>query len=449
MKTKTKKLNNFIHSLMNSHNKTMKRKRKLRVVKSLKRKPTLNPSASMDTNKRKNEQFVEALSELAEIMTRKGEPFRAKAYKSAAEAIMQFPETITTTEQLKSLKNIGKTSLSKLHELQTTGKIQTLEKERSDPLNQLTRVYGIGPKKAQEFVKNGIVTIEDLRNNQDLLTTNMKLGTKYFDDIETRIPRSEIDEYKAMLTKTFAVCGAPPDSTFEIVGSYRRGNETSGDIDIIITNASNDTSAYNSLLDALLQKSIILETLSRGTTKSMTIARLTPTSKARRLDFLYAPPDEYAFALLYFTGSKTFNTIQRQRALDRGYSLNEHGLYKMENRKKSTTKLADHQFPTEASIFEFLDMEYVEPPERTDARAVRERAPSKSKSLPVRVLLEQFRTRGKDALDALTEEQLNRMIRKANETYHGINQTPLFTDTEYDILCETTAARFPHNKVVL
>ena len=450
MKTKTKKLNNFIHSLMNSHNKTMKRKRKLRVVKSLKRKPTLNPSASMDTNKRKNEQFVEALSELAEIMTRKGEPFRAKAYKSAAEAIMQFPETITTTEQLKSLKNIGKTILSKLHELQTTGKIQILEKERSDPLNQLTRVYGIGPKKAQEFVKNGIVTIEDLRNNEDLLTTNMKLGLKYFDDIETRIPRSEIDEYKAMLTKTFTVCGAPPDSTFEIVGSYRRGNETSGDIDIIITNASNDTSAYNSLLDALLQKSIILETLSRGTTKSMTIARLTPTSKARRLDFLYAPPDEYAFALLYFTGSKTFNTIQRQRALDRGYSLNEHGLYKMENRKKSTTKLVDHQFPSEASIFEFLDMEYVEPHQRTDARAVREKAPSPSpsKSLPVRVLLEQFRTRGKDALDALTEEQLNRMIRKANETYHGINQTPLFTDTEYDILCETTAARFPHNKVV-
>ena len=79
MKTKTKKLNNFIHSLMNSHKKTMKHKRKLRVVKSLKRKPTLNPSASMDTNKRKNEQFVEALSELAEIMTRKGEPFRAKA----------------------------------------------------------------------------------------------------------------------------------------------------------------------------------------------------------------------------------------------------------------------------------------------------------------------------------------------------------------------------------
>lgn len=436
-KMKTKKLNSFIPLATNSQKKTMKRNRKLRVVKSLKRKPSI-PSTSKVMNTRKNEQFVEALSELAEIMIRKGEPFRAKAYKSAAETIMQHTESITNPDELKSLKHIGKTILAKLHELQTTGKIRALERERSDPLNQLTRVYGIGPKKAQEFVNDGILTIEDLRNNQELLTTNMKLGLKYFDDIESRIPRTEIDEYKDMLTKTFAECGAPPNTTFEIVGSYRRGNKASGDIDIIITNASNDKSGYNVLLDALLQKGTILETLSRGTTKSMTIARLTPTSKARRLDFLYAPPDEYAFALLYFTGSKTFNTIQRQRALDRGFSLNEHGLYKIKNRKKSTTKL-NQSFPTEASIFEFLDMEYREPHERIDARSVGE---------SVSPLLEKFRTQGKEALGGLSENQLNHMIRKANESYHGTDQTPLFTDTEYDILCETTAARFPHNQVV-
>lgn len=435
-KMKTKKLNSFIPFARNSQKRTMKRNRKLRVVKSLKRKPPI-PSTSKSMNTRKNEQFVEALSELAEIMMRKGEPFRAKAYKSAAETIMQHTESITNPDELKSLKHIGKTILAKLHELQTTGKIQALERERSDPLNQLTRVYGIGPKKAQEFVNDGMLTIEDLRNNQDLLTTNMKLGLKYFDDIEARIPRTEIDEYKGMLTKTFAECGAPPDTTFEIVGSYRRGNEASGDIDIIITNASNNKSAYNALLDALLQNGTILETLSRGTTKSMTIARLTPTSTARRLDFLYAPPDEYAFALLYFTGSKTFNTIQRQRALDRGFSLNEHGLYKMENRKKSTTKL-NQSFPTEASIFEFLEMEYREPHERIDARSVGE---------SVTPFLEKFRTQGKEALDVLSENQLNHMIRKANESYHGTT-TPLFTDAEYDILCETTAARFPHNQVV-
>lgn len=437
MKMKTKKLNSFTPLLMNSQNKTMKRNRKLRVVKSLKRTPSIHSTTKM--NIRRNEQFVEALSELAELMNRKGELFRAKAYKNASETIMQHTENITNPDELKNIKHIGKTILTKLHELQTTGKLQVLERERNDPLNQLTRVYGIGPKKAQEFVNDGILTIEDLRNNEELLTTNMKLGLKYFDDIESRIPRSEIDKYKAMISKTYATCGAPSNTTFEIVGSYRRGNETSGDIDIIITNTSNDKSAYNVLLDALLQNGIILETLSRGSTKCMSIARLTPNNKARRLDFLYAPPDEYAFALLYFTGSKTFNTIQRQRALDRGFSLNEHGLYKMENRKKSTTKL-NQSFPTEASIFEFLDMEYREPHERIDARSVGE---------SVSMLLEKFRTQGKQALYALSEDQLNHMIRKANDTYHGPMQTPLFTDAEYDILCETTATRFPHNEVVL
>ena len=456
---KEKKLNSIVQSPKKPRHKTMKRKgSKLRVVKSLKQAPPSTP------NMRRNEQFVEALSELAEIMTRKGEPFRAKAYKSAAEAIIQHPEDITDTNQLDKLKHVGKTILSKLHELQTTGKIQLLERERSDPLNQLTRVYGIGPKKAQEFVNGGIRTIEDLRNNQELLTTNMKLGLKYFDDIETRIPRTEIDEYKRVLTKTFTDCAFPqpsipppsiqqpsipppsipqPSPTFEIVGSYRRGNETSGDIDIIITSAANDTSAYNAFLDALLHNGTILETLSRGKTKSMTIARLAPDRLARRIDFLYAPPDEYAFALLYFTGSKTFNTIQRQRALDRGFSLNEHGFYKMNDRKKSTTKLSQ-SFPTEASIFEFLEMGYREPHERIDARSVIEGAQS------VNTLLETFRKRGTSAINTFSEGQLNEMIRKANETYHGNDPTtaPMFTDAEYDILCETTATRFPTNQVV-
>lgn len=446
---KREKLNSITQHPKKTRHKTMKRKgSKLRAVKSLKQAPPSTP------NMRRNEQFVEALSELAEIMTRKGEPFRAKAYKSAADAIMKHPEDITDPKQLEKLKHIGKTILSKLHELQTTGKIQVLERERSDPLNQLTRVYGIGPKKAQEFVNGGIRTIDDLRNNQELLTTNMKLGLKYFDDIETRIPRTEIDEYKRVLTKTFTDCAlsqpslsqpslSQPNSRFEIVGSYRRGNETSGDIDIIITNAANDMSAYNAFLDALLHNGTILETLSRGKTKSMTIARLAPGRLARRIDFLYAPPDEYAFALLYFTGSKTFNTIQRQRALDRGFSLNEHGFYKMNDRKKSTTKIPQ-SFPTEASIFEFLEMGYREPHERIDTRSVIEGTKN------INTLLDAFRKRGTSAINTFSENQLNEMIRKANETYHGNDPTtaPMFTDAEYDILCETTATRFPTNKVV-
>ena len=417
------------------------KKRKLRIVKSLKRK------SFSKVKMRHNESFVEALSELADIMTRKGEPFRSKAYKSAADSIMQLKIDVTDSNELKDIKHIGKTVLAKLKELQETGHIQVLENERKDPINQLTRIYGIGPKKAVELVSQGVSSIEDLRNNLSLLTTNMKLGVKYFNDIETKIPRAEIDEYKHVINETFEQC-APANSTFEIVGSYRRGKKLSGDIDVIITNSKNDRSVYDKLLDALIKNGTIIETLSRGKTKSMTIARLSENEYtprcARRIDFLYAPPDEYAFALLYFTGSKAFNTVQRQRALDLGYSLNEHGFYEIKNGKKSVKKL-DHHFPTEESIFEFLQMEFREPHERIDARSI---CPATNAYDPILSSLVAFRKHGKPVLDNLSETELNQIIRKANDTYYGNSVQQLLTDAEYDILCETTAQRFPNNKVV-
>ena len=116
-----------------------------------------------------------------------------------------------------------------------------------------------------------------------------------------------------------------PGTKFQIVGSYRRGLETSGDIDIYITNKNSDYKVFPKLLDLLKNKKILIETLSEGPTKSLTITKLKPSYKARRTDFLYAPDDEYAFAILYFTRSKEFNTAMRH-ALKNGYTLNEHGI---------------------------------------------------------------------------------------------------------------------------
>merc|ERR1712093_647789 len=132
-------------------------------------------------------------------------------------------------------------------------------------------------------------------------------------------------------------------SRFEIVGSYRRGAANSGDI------------------------GIILEILTKGKTKSMAIGKL-PGQTPRRVDFMYASPAEYAFAILYFTGSKAFNVVMRQRALDLGYSMNEHGLYKMAGKKKGAR--LDILFPTERAVFEFLGLEYKKPTERVDGRAI-------------------------------------------------------------------------------
>ena len=93
----------------------------------------------------------------------------------------------------------------------------------------------------------------------------------------------------------------------------------------------------------LSKQALLLEVLSRGPSKTLVIASLQTSSNdkhiARRIDFLFTPSDEFAFAILYFTGSKIFNTVMRQYGLNKGYTFNEHGIYQvMENKKKGAQK---------------------------------------------------------------------------------------------------------------
>ena len=445
--------------------------------------------------KRWNESFVKVLEELADITLRQGEPFKAKAYQKAQETIMTYEGDIYSLDQIKDLPGIGKTITSKLEEYVQTGTIRFLERERANPMNLLTKVYGIGPKKASELIKEGITTIADLRAHPELLNEVQRTGLKYFESIETRIPRGEIDQYKMLLSSIFQET-TPPGSTMEIVGSYRRGAQNSGDIDIIITNQANDTSVMKTFMDRLIRDNIVIEVLSRGKTKSLTIARL-PVNESvpRRVDFLYTSPSEYAFALLYFTGSKIFNTVQRAKALKLGYSLNEHGLYHMEKgAKEKGTKIAG-EFPDEKSIFAFLGMVYKEPFERIDGRGVTPLAPhlgesvaaapplmesvttgtimptatqvpllsehvapaativAKRKTLknkktamviPSQMYLQAFKKQGITTLKDLSEEELSQIIRDANTAYY-CNQKPIMTDNEYDVLREYILEKFPDN----
>ena len=216
---------------------------------------------------------------------------------------------------------------------------------------------------------------------------------------------------------------------------------------------------------------------------------------------MYSPPSEYAFATLYFTGSKAFNTMQRQRALDLGFTLNEHGMHQMVNKRKGAKVQGD--FPTEQSIFEFLGMKYKKPSERLGSRSVqlltkppsptnsptptenvivpdmqdvgkaeaaakREAAEKRDatkadipvvkvtkkkrktlkikKSVPKKNLIEQFKKEGLSFLKTLTEKQLTSMINDANQAYYG-NDEPLMTDDQYDLVREYVMKKYPKNKI--
>ena len=414
---------------------------------------------------RYNEDFIKILAELYSIMTRQGEPFRAKAYQKAQETIITFTDDITDpTKQLKGLSGIGETILAKFEEYVKTGTLAILEKERNNPINLFTQIHGIGPKKAQELVNLGITTIDELRNSSIKLNDIQKLGLKYFEDINKRIPREEIDDFFIQFSLLFQEY-APAGSKFDIVGSYRRGLSKSGDIDIIITNENNDSSVLNTMLDKLIDYDIIIEFLSRGKIKSMVIAKTSSDNldlPARRIDFLYSPPDEFAFAHLYFTGSKNFNTIVRQKALNLGYTLNEHALCHMTKGIKGNK--VDKHFPDEKSILNFLGLEYVEPEKRVDYNSVislknkedKEKSgglgglPLKNKTLKNKhstsnnEFIEKFKKEGINILKMMTEKELTNLLNDANYAYYD-ESDPIMNDNLYDILREYVLKKYPDN----
>ena len=445
---------------------------------------------------RYNEQFIDLMEKLASIMLKKGEPFRARAYQKAQETLMAYPQDILSVDQLKGAPGIGSTILEKLNEFVTTGTLKILEREKNNPVNLLGEIYGVGPKKAKELVEKGITTIQQLRTQQDqVLNDVQKVGLKYYEDILKRIPRSEIQEYEAIFISDFQkIASSDPSSRMEIVGSYRRGAESSGDIDVIITSSSH--SVFVKFIDELIKEKIILEVLSRGSSKCLVIAKIPSSPTSRRIDFLYATPEEYPFSILYFTGSKIFNTVMRHEALKLGLSMNEHGLYKMEGKKKGGR--VEAIFKDEKDIFDYLNLEYKSPVERIDGRAVVLRGvgnvgaadvaaaaaaaaepstivgPSKvakvtkvsktktiKKKLVVSVevspqpgsteneiidLIMSFKNNGITVLNNLSEKTLADMVSIANEKYR--NKNPIISDSQFDILEDFIREKFPDNKVI-
>jgi NAD-dependent DNA ligase len=314
----------------------------------------------------KNAAYVDILDQLATIMAKRGDNIRSRVYKKAQETILAMTDDIYSPDQLKGQLGIGSTILEKLETFDKTGTLPIIEQERGKPENILSDVYGIGPKKAVELVKLGITSIAQLRERQDeVLNKVQKAGLKYYEDIMERIPRSEIDEYVGVFQKTFDSVSESGDR-YEIVGSYRRGAAASGDIDVILT--STRPAFFDKWIDALLATGVIVEVLSRGKTKCLVITKMDVKSKARRVDFLYTSPEEYPFAVLYFTGSKGFNAAMRGHALKMGWSLNEHGFSKVVDKKKEEKVLLN--IVDERGIFDLLKLEYKEPSERIDGRSV-------------------------------------------------------------------------------
>ena len=271
--------------------------------------------------------------------------------------------------QQNGMKNPKKTIL-KITEILNNGKLSELQKttinyEKIKSIKDLTSVYGIGIKKAKELMKLQITSVEQLKESvikdDTIINKKQLIGLNYHEDLLKRIPRNEICEFETII-ETIITKNYSNQIKFTISGSYRRNSKTSGDIDLLVT--SNTLQSLNLLYKDLYKMNIIKETLAKGKKKFMGVISYN-NYPHRHLDIIETTQKDYAFAILYFTGSGAFNVRFRKHALDKGYSLNEYTM-KHKNGEQLNTQLIKNKikknwFETERDIFDFLDFPYVSP----------------------------------------------------------------------------------------
>jgi len=324
-----------------------------------------------------NNKIINIFEQLRQIYDIRGEVYKEKAYRNAIESLKKLTHEINIDnvpdESKNKIAGIGKGISSKILEIVTSGELAELTSLQSDPRVQAYKIFsntiGFGPALIRGLIAKKIYTHADLRralaNKKIELTSAQKLGLKYYDDLLKRIPRAEVELLGQKFIKM--IKSADGDAIAQIVGSYRRGLPTSGDIDIICV-SKGDVNDFEKILHV---DPCYIDTISRGSQRVTFLYCSNYDAivgnggaahkQARQVDILWVPPASYAPALLYFTGSANFNQKMRAFAQKKGFRLNQMGLY---GRSVPEHPLRLIPTKTEAEIFQAIGMEYVEPERR-------------------------------------------------------------------------------------
>ncbi|KAK6306241.1 DNA polymerase beta-like [Coregonus clupeaformis] len=325
-----------------------------------------------------NEGITDFLTELANYERNVNRAIhKYNVYRKAASVISKYPQKIKNGEEAKKLEGVGKEIAKKIDEFLQTGTLKKLEKIRNDDtsssINFLTRVTGIGPAAARKFFDEGVKTLEDLKKIEHKLNHHQQIGLKYFEEFEKRIPRAEMTKMETFILQELELLDTEYIGT--ICGSYRRGAESSGDIDILLThpNYTSVDEKQPKLLHAVVEHfesiGFITDTLSKGDTKFMGVCQLQQNDEDgeeylhRRIDIRLIPKDQYYCGVLYFTGSDIFNKNMRTHALEKGFTLNEYTI-----RPVGVTGMAGEPLmvDSEKDIFDYIQWKYKEPKERSE-----------------------------------------------------------------------------------
>ena len=353
---------------------------------------------------RRNEEVAALLDNIAKLLALKGEnPFRLRAYTTAARAIQATPEDIEDLHRagrLDEIPGVGTSIATKVAEYLDTGRLryyEDLKKEISLEAAELLDVPSIGPVRAKLIHERlGISTLPELIRAASEHRLQQLPG--FGKTLEERIAREAArvaqrsgrmllgvalpaaEEVVALLRDHPAVRHIAP------AGSLRRYKETIGDIDILV---ASDRPAE--VMDAFARLPVVAEVLAKGPTRASVLTR-----RQLQIDLRAVRPEEYGSALQYFTGSKDHNIALRALAMSRGWKLSEYGLFDQRGRR-----LAGE---TEEEVYHALGMDWI-PPELRENRGEIEAA--RAHRLPHLVQLHDLRgdlhihTNWSDGLDTL------------------------------------------------
>lgn len=339
----------------------------------------MDPSTGGYNSQNPNARTIRVLEEMGRHYDQMQDTWRILAYRRGVATLKKQATKINTAKQAAALPFIGSRLAEKIEEIVLTNRLRKLDNTKEDPLDQVLRlflgVYGCGLVQANKWIQAGHRTLEDLLTKARL-TDSQKIGIEHYSDFNSRIPRAEVAAHGAVVIKALKNIDKKFDAT--VMGSYRRGANDSGDIDMIITHPSAPLSqirstVFNTLVPSLLKSGFLKASLATmrkhdaSGTKWHGASCLPGSTVWRRMDFLLVPASEMGAALIYFTGNDIFNRSMRLLARKKGMRLNQKGLYKDVKRSRRGEKLNEGvlvEGRSERRIFEVLGVPWREPNER-------------------------------------------------------------------------------------
>lgn len=316
-----------------------------------------------------NAKIADVFEEMATRLEFRGEnPFRVRAYQNGARAIRDLNESVASiledeSRDLASLPGIGDTLAEKCQTLVETGTLPQLESLREqvpELLIEIARIPGVGVKKASTLHESlGLKSLDDLRRacQQGRVAKLKGFGAKteasILEGLSIAVQAAERFYWSAgnRVAESIAehMRGCDAVDRMSWAGSYRRGRETVGDLDLLAV--ASDRAAAMNHFEAYPERT---QTIGRGETKlSMRVG------KAFQVDLRLVAEEQFGAALQYFTGSKPHNVHLRRLANEKGLKVNEYGVF----RESDDTRVAGE---TEQDIYAALGLPWIPPELRED-----------------------------------------------------------------------------------